>query len=418
MNPRTDCRHFRAVAPCTPHKTSGARCTNCGEYDPVRERILVVKLGAMGDVLRTTSLLPPLRQRHPNAQVTWVALANARPLLEGNPLIDRVLTIEDGYLEYLLAEEFDLAIGPDADVRSASIMRLVRSAAKRGFVADGRGNVVPLTEAARAWWHTGLDDTLKKANRRTYGAWLYDLCELSEPVASPFLPVSRRAETCIAQFLSAEAGGARKRVCLSTGASARWREKRWKLAHYRDLVRQIAEVEPDTAVILVGGPEEAAFNAALLASTPSLIDAGTDRPVEELGALMAACDWALTSDSLSYHVACATGTPAVCVVGPTSPWELDLFGRNLVLHSDVECIACYRSECALPITCMDLLSAAQVLEHLRAWLEERFEAGRLVGRVVSVRAIDARSAEGDVLRARTPRATLRVLNEGVRGGGF
>jgi ADP-heptose:LPS heptosyltransferase len=66
-------------------------------------------------------------------------------------------------------------------------------------------------------------------------------------------------------------------------------------------------------VILVGGPDETEFNRELLSSDAPFVDAGADGSVEDLGALMAACDWVLTPDSLGYHVACAVGTPAVCV---------------------------------------------------------------------------------------------------------
>jgi tetratricopeptide (TPR) repeat protein len=85
-------------------------------YDPIHERILIVKLGATGDVLRTTSCLPPLKARYPRSHITWVTRSSSRAGLAGNPAIDRVLTVDGNYLEFLMAEEFDLAIGPDADL--------------------------------------------------------------------------------------------------------------------------------------------------------------------------------------------------------------------------------------------------------------------------------------------------------------
>lgn len=367
MTPLTDCRHFRTAEPCRPHKRSGVRCTGCAEYDPTAERILVVKLGALGDVLRTTSCLAPLRARYPRAHVTWVTRPDARPLLAGNPTVDRVLTTDGGYLELLLAEEFDLAIGPDADVLSASITRLARARQQVGFVADGRGGVRPIGEAALAWWRMGTDDGLKRGNRRSYGEWLYDICGLSGPVASPVLAVSAAAQIRAAALLDERAGDARRRVCVNTGASARWRDKRWTFAHYQEFARLVHDEDPESALVLVGGPAEAAFNHALLASGAPFVDGGTDGSVEDLGALMAACDWVLTPDSLGYHVACAVGAPAVCLVGPTAPWELDRYDRNLVLHSDLPCIACYRAECPLPRSCMDALKPAAAWAHIRRW---------------------------------------------------
>jgi ADP-heptose:LPS heptosyltransferase len=390
----TDCRHYRSSLPCAPHKQTHVRCERCADYSPIDHRILVVKLDAMGDVLRTTTCLPPLKALYPRSHVTWITRASAEPLLRGNPSIDRILTVESTYLEFLHAEDFDLALGPDADLLSATIMQIARAGTKRGFIADRRGGVTPLNEAASAWWQMGLDDTAKRENRRTYGQWLYDICELPPPVARPWLRPGADAREAAERFLREQAPAATYRVCLNTGASGRWSEKRWKAQHYAELARLVRAHDPGAAVIVVGGPAEAEFNAALLASTPGLVDAGTANSIERFAALVAASDWMLTPDSLGYHVACAVGTPAVCVAGPTSPWELDLYGVNQVLHADLDCIACYLAACPHETTCMDALTASAV------WM-------RASPRGMGVMAV----ARGDV-----PRRTLTLSAVTSAGG--
>ena len=61
------------------------------------DTILIVKTGALGDVLRTTALLPGLLKRYPGARITWVVAAGAAPLLEGWPGVVEpcVLDLED-----------------------------------------------------------------------------------------------------------------------------------------------------------------------------------------------------------------------------------------------------------------------------------------------------------------------------------
>jgi len=346
--------------PCGPHKTSRARCDDCTLYDPIAERILLVKLGAMGDVLRTTSCLAPLKERYPRSHITWVTRSNAVPLIAGNRWVDRVLSIEGHYLEYLQTERFDLVLGLEADPLTAAIAALAHAETKRGFVADGRGGVIPLNAAAREWWHLGLDDDLKQRNRISYGEWLYAICDLPLPVAHPVFEPSAQALARVAQLLRERCPEAHGRVCFNTGAGSRWNEKRWKARYYGELAGMIRARNPGAAVVLVGGPEETDFNRALLASNPGFVDGGVDNSVDDFAALIAACDWILTSDSLGYHLACAVGTPAVCLVGPTSPWELDLYGRNRVLYSHLDCIACYRRTCPFATTCMDLLAPSAI----------------------------------------------------------
>jgi heptosyltransferase-2 len=321
----------------------------------------------MGDVLRTTSCLPALKQQFPASRITWVTRPQSAPLLNGNGLIDRVLTIDTNYAEHLLAEEFDLTIIPDADPLAVAIGALARSHARRGFTTDRRGGVTPLTTAAEGWWELGLDDTLKRANRRTYGEWLYAICELPLPVAPPALALTPDAHAAARALLRGRSPETAHWVCFNPGASARWEEKRWKASHYIELARMLSVRMERTRIVLAGGPEEAAFNRELLAACPAFVDGGTDNSIATFAAIVAACDWVLTGDSLGYHVACAVGTMALCVVGPTAPWELDLFGRNTVVHAPFDCVGCYRQRCPFSTTCMDALTPAVVWDRLREW---------------------------------------------------
>jgi lipopolysaccharide heptosyltransferase III len=366
----TDCRLYRLSEPCRPHKQAGISCDGCTFYAPVRERIAIVKLGAMGDVLRTTSCLPPLKRRHPHGHVTWVTRSNSAELLKDNPDVDRVLSIEENYLELLLSEQFDLAFSPDADSLSASIVRLINAGTKRGFVGDGRGGATAQNAAAESWWLMGLDDGLKRRNRRTYGQWLYDMCEVDGPISPPHFEPSSDARDRIDHLLRGVAEGAGQIVCLNTGTSGRWAEKRWKARAYADFAELVLASRRDVAVLLVGGAAEAEFNREVLGLNPRLRDGGTGHSVGEFAALIEASDWILTPDSLAYHIACAVGTPAVCVVGPTAPWELDRYGLNLVVQADVTCVACYLPRCPHASTCMDALTAATVWEQVCPWLEE------------------------------------------------
>ena len=62
-----DCRFFVGDRPCTWHKSTGALCP-CDHYQKIEERVLIIKLDAMGDVYSTTSrLLKP-----PRASITWI----------------------------------------------------------------------------------------------------------------------------------------------------------------------------------------------------------------------------------------------------------------------------------------------------------------------------------------------------------
>ncbi len=79
---------------------TGVLCT-CDHYEPVEERLLIVKLDAMGDVLRSTALLPPLAEVHPRAAITWITRKESVPLLQRNPYIAEVLELGPEALVHL-----------------------------------------------------------------------------------------------------------------------------------------------------------------------------------------------------------------------------------------------------------------------------------------------------------------------------
>src|SRR5580658_8338803 len=101
MTYRNDCRFFIGEKPC---KFKRDCDDGCAHFQPFGTRILIIKLGAIGDVLRTTPLLPFLKERYPESHITWLVDAVAVPLLADNPRIDRILTPGINAMTRLLAE--------------------------------------------------------------------------------------------------------------------------------------------------------------------------------------------------------------------------------------------------------------------------------------------------------------------------
>ena len=103
---------------------------------------------------------------------------NAFPLLENNHKIYRILSIEENYLEYLLNEKFDIGICLDADKFSATILNIAKCKEKFGFVTDEFGQIIPANNFAVEWFEVGVDEKLKRTNRKTYFEHIYKICNL------------------------------------------------------------------------------------------------------------------------------------------------------------------------------------------------------------------------------------------------
>lgn len=371
---KADCRQMRWDRPCAPHKREGVHCRRCTHYDPVKKRVLIIKLDALGDVLRTTCVLPAVRERHPGAQVTWITAPAATPLLEHNSLVDRIVPYGPDALAMLGVERFDLVLCLDASPRSAALGGLARSRDKRGFGMDAKGRVVPCSPEARRWLLMGMFDDLKRANSRTYQDIVLGMCGLGG-MRHEITVCLTEEEREFARRFAARSGipveGARKGaavVGVNTGSGSRWRMKQWPVARCADFMRILAG-DGGMRVLLFGGEGEVGRNAAIRkAAGPALIDTGCGNSLREFMALVGLCDVLVTSDSLGLHAALGLGKKVVGLFGPTSAAEIDMYGRGVKIVAKTGCTCCYLRECDRVPSCMERITAEKVIAAVRGLL--------------------------------------------------
>ncbi len=358
MDPlKTDCRHFRPDRPCGPHKLHGVVCaTDEQYYDRVQHRLLVVKLAAIGDVLRTTSLLPGIHRRWPGAHVTWVTAPGAVPLFAGNRLVDRVLAFDGSAPIELAVERFDAVLNPDAAADACALAHLARAGERLGFDLDDHGVPKPLSPAAETWFEMGLRDDRKKQNRRTYQEHMAAILGVDYRREPPVLELADD-ELQPGRLLLARhrPPPGRLVVGLNTGAGGRWRFKRWTEAGYAELIRRL--VREGHGVWLLGGPEEVERNARLAAAGgDGVVETGCDNTLREFAGIVDACDVVVTGDTLAMHVAIARRKRVVVLFGPTSLHEIEVFGRGERLAPDLTCLVCYKTDCDFVPNCMESLT--------------------------------------------------------------
>ncbi len=358
-----DCRHVRWDRPCTPHKLRGRECAGCPEYAPVRHKVLVVKLAATGDVLRTTSFLHAIHVTWPQAKVTWVTKAAAAGLFRGNAMVDEVLATDDvATAARLQTESFDAVLCPDADPDAVAIASMARAKERRGFRRDEQGGVVPLGEGARHWLEMGLSDARKRANTETYQALVarvlgFDPALVREPVLEP-----SGADRKVANAVLEATGFTGTLVGLNTGAGGRWEYKQWTYQHQLEFLRTATGA--GLGVLLLGGPEEVGRHAQLLSATHGLavFDGGNGNSYGQFAALVERCRAVVTSDSLAAHVAAARRVPAVVLFGPTSAPEIELYGRGVKLTPPgFDCLGCYLPRCDKVPHCQQAILPGTVL---------------------------------------------------------
>lgn len=356
-----DCRHFIGDRPCAPHKQRGVKCGTCPDYEKATTRILIVKLGAMGDVLRTTSILPTLRSVYPMPSITWLTEAESIDLLRENPFIDDLMVVNGSSLARLSLENFDLVIAPEAAKGSASLASLARAKEKKGFGLGPAGIVFAFNPGAEEIFLMGLFDDVKKHNRKTYEELICQLADLPFERNRPLLCLTEDERRFSAEFKkSKKIDPALTIVGLNTGGGGRWRMKRWTMEGFRGLAHRLSQ-RPNVKVLLLGGPAEEPINRKILAD-PQIhaIDGGCFNPTREFAALIDLCDVLVTGDSLALHMGLALQKRIVALFGPTSHTEIDLYDLGQKLYAEMDCLCCYLPDCQNPIKCMDSLTVDTV----------------------------------------------------------
>lgn len=358
----TDCRHFLGDRPCRFRRM----CEGCPHYDPMGLRILLIKLAAAGDVLRTTPLLPALKRAHPRSHVTWVTRPAALEVVAGLPEVDRALPLDLDTLARLPAERFDLVICLDKEPAATGLATRVDAPDKRGFLLGPHGNVVPANPGAEYAYRLGLDDALKfHGNRRSYQDVAFEAAGLrfageDYRLELPEGARARARERWRALGVAPEG----PLVGLNVGAGDVFAYKDWRVEGWAELADAIRE-RLAAQVCLLGGPRDRArieAVAALSAARP--LDAGATPSILEFAALLERCSAVVTGDTLGMHLALALRRPVVVIFGSTAPQEVELYGRGEKVVPKLACHPCYKRRCDFDPSCADTVSAETVLSSL------------------------------------------------------
>jgi ADP-heptose:LPS heptosyltransferase len=345
-----DCRHFKGDLPCSPHKTTGVKCGNCTEYSPVEKRILIIKLGAIGDVIRTTPLLRRLQSEFKNAKIHWLTKS---PEVLPSYAVDKILPYSLESLTYLQHASFDMLINLDKDPDACSLARGVHSTEKFGFTLK-HGVVFPFNEEAHHKYLTGLFDDVSKANTLSYPQEIFNI------MGWEFQGEEYVFDNHDSLGISWELPSG-KRIGLNTGCGDRWTTRLWPNEHWIELIEQLKS--RGYVPILLGGPQEDMKNKFLAEKTGAFYPGYFQLPV--FINLMDQMDLIVTQVTMAMHIGIALRKKMVLMNNIFNPNEFDLYGRGEIVSPPNPCICYFSGTCKNGTSCMAELSPIQVQESVQ-----------------------------------------------------
>jgi heptosyltransferase-1 len=306
-------------------------------------RLLVIRLGALGDIIHALPAAASLKHSFPGWKLLWAVEPKWAPLLEDNPFIDALIPVHrdtlSGMLEtrrLLRAERFDFAVDFQGLLKSALLASIARPARIFGF------HQTQTRERAAGLFYS--DKTISHSAHVVERN--LDLAVAAGAVSTLrnfHLPAGRpEGDLPAGPFVLAS-------------PLAGWGAKQWPIEHYQALAARL-RAELGIPLVLNGPPGSGLPH---ISGLPGLIHA-TRRAAAVVGV-----------DSGPIHVAAALGRPGVAIFGPTDPARNGPYGDTIrVLRSPLAATTYKRS--AATEECMRAISPAEVLEALKTVLCSSF----------------------------------------------
>jgi heptosyltransferase-1 len=371
------------VSPLSSAGTVSEDVTVIVELAPVK-RLLIVRLGAMGDVIHGLPAVAALRAAFPEAMIGWLieerwaellcTLSTPRsgPRSAQRPLVDRVHTVNTrqwrrvpfavatwervaASFSDLRAAKYEIALDLQGAVRSSLLARWSGTPVTYG-AAQPRENLATMfyTRQVIATGEHVVEQNLSLAEAVAHRRLKLSSSELPHDAAA-----DRECDVRLKAY------GAKEIALLNPGAG--WGAKQWPSERYGAVAKQLAE---DGLKVLINfGPGE----ENLASTVESASDGAGERfsgSMTQLIALTRRASLFVGGDTGPMHLAAALGVPVVAIFGPTDPTRNGPFGVPSVILRGLSSINSYR-HVSQPDEGLLEISAAQVVVAARQLLKDR-----------------------------------------------
>ena len=356
-----DCKYFKGYIPCLPNKLKGEICNSCKSYIPISKRILIIKLGATGDVIRTTPLIVKYKALYPNCQISW--LTHSPDVLPPDA-IDEILKFDFSSVYGILHTTYDIAINLDKEKEACALLTDVKATEKYGYIWEDN-HIAVATPAATDKLMTGLFDQISKNNKKHYLEEIFDICHLQfndEPYLLNYNPelVSRF------EYIKDMAGN-RPIVGLNTGCGARWKTRLWTKENWIVFSRMLQQ--KGYFVLFLGGEAEDPLNREMAEASGAFYPGYFSLP--EFIALSSLCELIVTQVSMMMHIATALQKKLVLINNIFNSHEFYMYHRGIIVTPPHGCDCYYGTTCTREKRCMEDITPDMLMnavEHLNGTL--------------------------------------------------
>jgi lipopolysaccharide heptosyltransferase II len=313
------------------------------------QRICLIKPSALGDVVQTLPLLNVLKQKFPDAKISWVINRELRDLVDGHPALEESIPFDRrggwkawvGLLKTLRQRRFDFVLDLQGLLRSG-VMTIATGAQVRVGLQTAR-------EGSHLTLNSVIPNTIRDMPAHTRYWQVAEVLGLGSQARDTFIATSSADQTWVEQQLQRL-----PRPLFAVHPGARWETKRWPVEKFAELMRRACRTWGGSLLILGSKAErpDADQLSRLLNSTSDfpvprhVVNLAGESTLKQLAALLSRVDFAISNDSGPMHLAAGLGAPTLGLFTCTSAIRSGPPGdQHEMVSTTVSCAAGYHKTC-------------------------------------------------------------------------
>lgn len=327
------------------------------------KKILIVKPSSLGDVVHSLPFLNSIKSCFPKSEIHWVIAKGLEEILEGHPMIDRLIIIKKDMwkkisktgktikevrelVRGLRNENYDLVIDLQGLLRSGIIAMSTRSPLRVGFAEAREGSKFFYNKKIAGGTNLhAVDRYLKIAEALG--------CN-TENIIFPF-PLIKNNPTEIQKLKNL----LDKYAVIVPGA--RWETKTWPAENFGELASMLSL----KSVVIGSKADIPVAERVVEASGGNAVSVAGKTSLRELIEIMRDARFVISNDSGPMHIAAGFKVPVIAIFGPTSPIRTGPYGEgHIVIKSNAECSPCFKKRCK-DLKCMRGITTDIVRESIK-----------------------------------------------------
>ncbi|MGQ9647377.1 MAG: glycosyltransferase family 9 protein [Thermodesulfobacteriota bacterium] len=346
-------------------------------------KILVLRLSAVGDVLRTLPAVMALRKHLPSSHIAWVVEEPSKTLLESQPEIDQVIQFPrkrwtEGaksirtlwkalretaeFIVALRKQKFDIVLDFHGILKSGLISFFSGSPKRIGYdrTSSKEGNFLFSNIKVK------LPQERISRYQRNFGLLKGLGLEVKHFETRLHIP-QRDREYVESFFLRLNRPLRRPSIAIHAGTNPKAAFKRWMPDRYAQLADRLVRELDATIIFTWGLGELESVKAIQNEMKEKSILAPKTETLTQLGELLRRCDLYVGGDTGPMHIASLMGTPVLVIYGPTDPVLNEPLGRHKKVIREVGCNPCRNRSCK-ELKCLKSITVEDVFKATKEML--------------------------------------------------